>query len=326
MIAWILACGDPQPRSASAWTETCRAECITGSGAVPRLVHFIQIGDDLAFHHWLSVMSAIKFVRPLQVTVHHRGVQTTCWAQRIRDHPLVKFVPIDSDRIPERVNCQRVEQPAHHSDFLRVALLWQHGGVYMDLDTILTKPLGDLLADEEAVASYEMNDRVAVGVLIARARTCVMCDFGRGMYGRFDGTWSAHSVFLLTDMLYRRSAHEERPARYPGVKLLPYETGFYPYSWYDDHLVQIFERDARESGFEPPNVYALHLYSSSAKRRYLENMTYDTIMRGQHTPFALVARQVLPASFLPEHMMTSTAAAASDSSCSKIPLNDDAVA
>ncbi|XP_065190975.1 uncharacterized protein LOC135821930 [Sycon ciliatum] len=277
---------------ASSWPKVCDQTCSSGRGEIPSLVHMTQLGDNMEFHHWLSVMSAIRFMRPVEVLIHHIGPQTTCWARRIRAHPLVRFVAVAEGAIPSRLNGVKVEEPAHKSNFLRLAVLWQYGGVYMDLGTIATKSFTGLMFNE-GVPCRQVDGRVAKCILLWRARSCLVCEYAKRTCRLFDGRWVTHSVASLTDVLLGYDDDEEQSLSYPDFAIRGYGKGFTPLSWEQEQLKSIFSYDAVDSDFDPSDVYASHL-------SYTQRLTLDSVKSGK-TPSALVAQQVLPEGFSERH-------------------------
>ena len=214
----------------------------------------------MRFMHWLAVMSAIQFIRPaLVMMVHYLGGQTTCWSRRIRAHPLVVFKELTADLIPTRVNGVVISELTLRSDFLRMNLLWQYGGVYMDFDAIITKSFHPLMR-WEAVVSYQVDKEVGSGLIVSRSRSCFICGFARHACKNFNGGWiTTHSVEALTQMVMT-----ERYL-FPRIKVLKYPEGFFPFSYRPSFLDQLFKKPAKQVGFNETRVYALHLFLGSTR-------------------------------------------------------------
>ena len=65
-----------------------------------------------------------------------------------------------------------LKKPAHRADLFRYAVLYREGGVYLDVKTLLVRPLADAFPDRRAVYSVlsKWGDRVHQGILAAPAR------------------------------------------------------------------------------------------------------------------------------------------------------------
>ncbi|XP_065190192.1 uncharacterized protein LOC135821058 [Sycon ciliatum] len=276
-----------------AWTRNCYKTCASGKGRVPRLVHFMQVGDNMKFLHWLSVMSAIRFIRPDLVIVHYMGRQTTCWARRIKAHPLVVFQPMSTSLVPHALNHANISELAHQADFLRLTLLWQYGGIYMDFDALITKSF-DPLMFQEAVVSYQISQEMGNGLMVSRPRSCFICGYARRACHNFDGRWTTHSVWTLTRMV-RFEEHI-----FPEVKVLKAADGFFPFCYTPEYLDRLFNYDVEQIGFSPTQVFALHLYNKMSEH-FSEKISYDWIVM-QRSPVAVVSKRILPYGFQREHM------------------------
>lgn len=60
-------------------------------------------------------------------------------------------------------NCYEQKKYAFLTDYLRLKAVYDHGGVYLDTDVELVRPLDDLL-DNEAFFGFENNEHVATGL------------------------------------------------------------------------------------------------------------------------------------------------------------------
>eukprot|EP00117_Sycon_ciliatum_P024821 scpid77682/ scgid20738/ len=283
----------------TSWTQQCHTGCERGCGRIPRLVHFVQIGDKLGFTQWLSVMSAVRFLRPQLIILHHTGNLTTCWARRIRSHPLVQFNKARRSDFPSRLNNMPVTFLAHLADFMRASALWQYGGIYMDSDMIITKSFDDLMVNE-AVFAEEIGGNICNALMLSRKASCCICQFSKKMCRDFDGSWSHHSVLALTALLKKGRARDRYSS--DAVRILPHETGFFPYSWEPGDMALLFKRNATASQFTPGKVYALHLYNHVLKDSGFADATTFSAIAAGHTPYALSSRNVIPSSFTLRHM------------------------
>lgn len=123
--------------------------------SIPPIAHFVWFGKSFPWLNGLAVRSAVDRGGYEQVIVHYaddlRGVQ---YFRDLSGHPRVRCAPLSFPELLRSVagvapGLMKVgewvaNRPAMKSDLARMALLWLHGGVYLDVDTVSIAPLDDL--------------------------------------------------------------------------------------------------------------------------------------------------------------------------------------
>ena len=278
----LMGCGE--------WTTRCEEECANQRGPIPRLVHFIKLESHFTFREWVSVMSARKFLRPEKILVFSAVELEGCWWQRIL--PYVELHVLPANVWLQCRNDIEVAELAHKADFLRTALLYNLGGIYSDTDSIAVKSFDGLLSDHQAVFSRLDNGGVGNGLVLARKKSCFMCDFARQGCAIYDGGWTTHSVSLLEKMPM---------GEYPGVE--DYMHRFFPFGGcFLGCQKPLFDYTMEEINFNLSQVYAVRLcseMSSVNQRLYLHNYTWLT---NDHSAAASAIRLNLPAWFNETYM------------------------
>lgn len=106
----------------------------TISSGVPQILHFVyglkQV-EELCFVHFMAVWSAMfhNKISTVYFWYHHEPVGK--WWDTLKPHLTLRKVELDS----------RFKHYAHHADFVRLQALYEHGGMYLDMDTVTCKPL-----------------------------------------------------------------------------------------------------------------------------------------------------------------------------------------
>jgi hypothetical protein len=276
---------------------------------IPNRYHFVfgLKPQTEAFHivHYLCLESCIRVNRPDRVDLYYHFEPYGEWWDRIepkvllhrvelekhvRDHP--SYFTHEEGRFIKGWNLDY----AHQSDFLRLKILLEHGGVYADIDTLFVNPLPSDLFDEEFVIGEESpvvgpgGERPHDSLCNAFLMSAPGADFGRRwldrMHGVFDGTWSRHSCEEAA--LLRAEA--------PGsVRVVP-ARHHYKHPCTRDGIRTLLE------GLDPDfeDVYSLHLWAHlwwSALRTdfsdvHAGRLTEDSI-RTVDTTYNVVARRFL---------------------------------
>ena len=114
------------------------------SDRIPNIVHFIYglKGPDepLYYFHYLAVLSAILVNQPDTVYFHYQYRPVGPWWEEIER----LVVPV-KQTARDRIGTQLLTHYAHKSDVMRLEILLEQGGVYLDIDTLCLKPWRELL-------------------------------------------------------------------------------------------------------------------------------------------------------------------------------------
>ncbi|MDE2459022.1 MAG: glycosyl transferase [Rhodospirillales bacterium] len=125
--------------------------------SIPRTLHFCWIGPTLAWAHGFALLSAVAQGGMDQVILHHTdeladgpvpralaAAGVSC--QRLAPEALLASVQADLGLGEALTQLHaRLTSPVQRADLLRAAILYRHGGVYMDVDTVTIAPLTPLL-------------------------------------------------------------------------------------------------------------------------------------------------------------------------------------
>lgn len=270
------------------------------------IVHFIfglaDRPDAFGFSHFLAVRAAHVHLRPSRLLLHYHHLPFGEWWPPARE--LLELAHVE---LATQVFDRPLRHAAHRADVLRLKLLIQHGGIYLDLDVIVLRPMAALLADGVHFAVGREGDEAHGGahglcnaVLLARPNA----SFARRWleeyrsFGSGDGDdWSEHSVQRPVRLAQRFPAE---------VRVLPYDAFFWP-DWDEDNLRRLLlertdplahlQRPAE--AVEPSVGYAVHLYSSLAKAYVLDQWSPEYVASVPATLNCLLQASLAPLPALP---------------------------
>jgi hypothetical protein len=273
------------------------------SSRIPNQFHFVYglSRRRQPFHliHYLCLRSCLEINRPEAVYVHYdkepRGhywelIKPSIVTARVEPVPFVSRYRY-RDRFTARYRY------AHHADFIRLAILCRHGGIYADLDTIFVNPLPPSLFAESFVIGREpdVTDQRTGSAEPSLCNAFLMSEpeapFLRLWLGEieaaFDGSWSAHST-LLPERLRRR---------HPGLLHVEPPRSFYKHLWTPEGIRTLLEN--LDTDFD--GVYSLHLWAHlwwSRRRRDLSpfngSRLTEEYVRRRETTYAVAAAPFLP--------------------------------
>ncbi|KAL3895232.1 MAG: hypothetical protein SGCHY_004826 [Lobulomycetales sp.] len=127
--------------------------------AVPNIVH-LMIGSRFNFkqHHYYSILSIYQRLKPDAIYVH-------TWGQILDEEGLFEAAKRQFDlklvacRVVKRVFGNLVHAFEHKADVLRLETLIRFGGMYFDLDVLVTRPLDVFFSNDFTIgAQYFPSD------------------------------------------------------------------------------------------------------------------------------------------------------------------------
>lgn len=225
---------------------------------VPKKIHFVFGllpdfgGKPFSFFHWAAIKTA-KVVNP--------DYEIFYWTQYLPEDNFY-FNDVKKDLIikiisaPDEIFGNKLFHVAHKADVVRLKVLQEYGGIYLDIDTVTVKSFDTLLNYKCALAKEIVNDEViglCNAIIVAMPRSKFIQEWINS-YKSFrskgrDAYWNEHSVkipFELSKNLYSE------------IQVLPTETFLYP-DWSKAGLTKLF---VEKHSF--PNAYAHHLWESLA--------------------------------------------------------------
>lgn len=124
---------------------------------IPHIFHFIYFTPYAApakvfpLSYYLAIKSAINVNQPQEVIFHFDREPVGEWWEKI-----TPFITLHKMEAPNTFMSSQIIHPAHKADIVRLLLLKETGGIYLDLDTICVKPLTCFL-DSSFVIGWELK-------------------------------------------------------------------------------------------------------------------------------------------------------------------------
>jgi len=280
---------------------------------IPNVVHFVFGlspdfgGKPFSLVHYLAIRSAKVVNNPDKIFFHYQYEPSGEWWEKIR--PLLTLNRIEA---PSEIFGNELVHIAHKSDVVNLRALLEHGGVYLDIDTICVKPYRHLLRNKAVMGLeygkpvfYEKKDEVLYSfkkmllrpvvklpspgikglgnaVILSEPRSRFITKWLDSYKtfrskGLFDAYWNEHSVRIPYQLAV------ESPEQ---IELLGQGSFCLPY--YDRKgLKLLFEKV-----YSFPEAVVYHLWESISWDRYLGSLTPERI-RTVDTTYNLLARKFL---------------------------------
>jgi FkbM family methyltransferase len=247
---------------------------------IPNIFHFIfglLPEPHFGFLEYLAIRSAHEINRPARIFLHHQYECTGPWWEKTKE-----LVTLNRVEAPAEVFARKINHFAHRGDVLRLRLLQEHGGIYMDIDTLCVRPFTPLLGNR-CVLGRQGNRGLCNAVILSEPQ------------GEFVRTWlESYRTFrsLGSDCYY-----DEHSVVIPGqlardphlqshVTLLGDRAFFYPL-W--DEMQKLFV-SSDPAGFK--DSYCIHYWESHTCREWLSKISAENAADG-NSNFARFVRRVL---------------------------------
>jgi len=241
------------------------------------LIHFIwltQIGSrPFSYINALAVKAAAR---------HHSKEQIIMWCNEVpKNNPnwymvknLFEVRPVE---LPKEIGGIPLEHVQYKADVLRLQILQKHGGIYLDTDSLLLKPLTALVGPEMVLAR-ESPDSLAMSPIICKPNADFINVWLQRIPAALEiGTWAYHAVNLPVDI-----------AKYHACDIRPQEE-FFPFDLRHNYLFDHGRADEHQKRLGDP--YALHVYETYWAG-YLGEVD-EGYMRTRDTLFARLFRDLV---------------------------------
>ena len=216
---------------------------------IPNIVHFVWLtgsnSREFSFINYLAVRAAhdIQMSERILMHVNKEPVGNPNW-ERIR--PYVEMVEVE---LPVVFNGYELTHVQYQADVLRLQILYKHGGIYLDTDMLLIKPI-PFLKEWQCVMSPDTIDdprSMNAGIIMAAPGA----DFIKRWLDAFEvnDTW-AYGAVVLPWKLYSKKSK--------GVSLRSaYE--FLPFGWTNK---SILEPSNEFSDLMLKDAYCVHMWET----------------------------------------------------------------
>jgi len=232
--------------------------------SIPNEYHVIFLGSGsqaaskpFSLIHYLAIASCQHVNGSDLINFYYDRQPSGLWFERAK--PYLRLVHVDP---PDHIFGNPLSHPAHKADVLRLQILLEKGGIYLDTDVISVRPFADL-RDFDVVLGREYGVGLCNAVILAKAEA-VFLEEWLSSYRSFSGKeWNTHSVKVPQELAHRRAA---------DVHILDHRKFFWPMYWAEDFAAFTLRPGSRFSA----ESYCVHLWASITWP-YLAGLTPTTL-------------------------------------------------
>lgn len=125
---------------------------------IDNICHFIfglekQISEFM-FCYYIAVYSAYLINEPDFIYFYYHYEPYGKWWNELKKIPNIKLVIVE---LPTKIGEKVIKKTAHRADKLRMDILYNKGGIYLDIDTICIKPWKELLKEKVVLGKQDDN-------------------------------------------------------------------------------------------------------------------------------------------------------------------------
>lgn len=187
---------------------------------IPKIVHFIfglkkDFGDKgFSYIHYLSVITAYKIIKPDKICFHYEYEPDGFWWNQAK-----KLAILNKVKAPDTIFGNKINTYQHKADVLRLEILREMGGIYLDLDLVVLNSFDNLLKNKN-VMGIEPSQGLCNAVILSEKNSSFIKAWYNS-YSDFDNSkWNYHSIQLPFKIA--STMHDE-------IRIENYYSFFYPF-------------------------------------------------------------------------------------------------
>lgn len=273
---------------------------------IPNIIHFIWIKGDREFSiiQYLTICAVYEVQKPDKIYIYNDVEPdigtlvptsgTNIWWNLVKQIDNVEMVNVTP---PRYINGRMIPWAQHVADLMRICILYERGGIYIDADLLLLKSVNDLIVEDKVTLSREigMNHKIWNGFIAAPPK----CNFFKRWIREYElkygdpeiGCWWAGASVETPMILYKIDSSEVNLI--DSQYLLPF--GIYENKLYESmttsnncinnctnkcnvEVVKFYEDIVK-------NSYGLHLWQTESQKRGVLPKNEHYFTENKFTPF-----------------------------------------
>jgi len=245
-----------QSRAAAAGRDVNNDVTVTTQrrDVIVHVTWFYPPNTSLRFHEAMCLLAVQRYVRPRKILLWYDAASTPptgAWWQFARQS-VAHLLPVPYQR-PTSVYNRTLMVPEHQSDVVRLTVLEEFGGLYVDLDVIIVRPVDSLLS-YDVIMGAETPMMLGSGFIFVTRTNATFIRLWRQAYAdNFDDSdWNRHSVYVPMELAKQhpnlihvewfsinRPNWNERQWLYTTGKLWDWSENYAVHLWYREHPTNI---------------------------------------------------------------------------------------
>ncbi|XP_061194618.1 uncharacterized protein LOC133202753 [Saccostrea echinata] len=242
----------------------------TDKSTVPNIVHYIWLGKrEFEFIYFVSFYSTHKNQKPCLIFLYFDILPFGKWwdilPKFVNNIVYIKITP------PTEISGKKVKWVEHKSDIMRLKILKEYGGIYLDTDQYVLRSLNEFRNKDCTMGMG--HDGAMASALIIAAKNSTFINIWIDSYKSYNpNIWGANSVTMARILCRKYPQH---------VFVHEHHCLFFP------HGSVLYDQNYKWS-----HSYGLHLYSKVTRKKEVQKWNLVTIRKLNNT-IGAVFRYVL---------------------------------
>jgi hypothetical protein len=244
---------------------------------IPNIIFFIfgfkKQTEEFLFCYYLSVYSAYMLNNPDKIEFYYHYELYGEWFDKLKEIKCIEFIKLD---IPKFIGSKPIKKVAHIADKIRMEILYNNGGIYMDIDTISVRSYKDLLYNH-TVLGLQTSDRICNAIMMTTPKSAFFDIWINNYEYYFDPDGWEESSIILPFNLYKK---------YPNLLTIVEPDVLFLPSWHETEKIFV------DSENIPVNLITLHLWETYSLKYMKEIKNWDWINNNSHTMYGKIMEKL----------------------------------
>ena len=261
-----------------------KIKIIENNEKIPNVIHYIyglkEQNEEFPFLYYYGILSNVLINQPIQIFFHYQYIPYGYWWDKIKNYLTLNYVNYSNLEF----NNIKVKHYAHKSDYLRLLILYNYGGIYYDIDTLCVKNHNHLLEHNIVFGIQEKfkNEKNLIGnaVIYSKKNNFFLKLLIDNYPKYFDNNdWTKASLFMITELYNSLSKSEQEK-----IKLLNKEHFYYP-NYNENYLIYEIDKDINDE------VITYH-YCYNYSNLYINNIKNIDYIDNKNTFFSNLMKNI----------------------------------
>lgn len=234
------------------------------------ICHFVfgmkKQSEEFLFSYYIAVYSAYLINKPDKIYFNYHYEPYGAWYNKLKLIPNIKLVKID---IPTHIGNKQINKTAHKADWVRMNVLYNKGGIYLDIDTICVNPWKHLL-NRDVVLGKEVPNGICNAIMFTKPKS----DFFKLWLDKYESHFNTNGW---------REASIELPEKlskkFPNLITLKEPDVFFLPNYTETQKIFVDNKEI------PNNLISLHLWETFSFK-YMKNINdWSWAYENSHTMY-----------------------------------------